>query len=76
MIKKGKYPEAKLEFDEGMRRDPYNVMIQSNRCYTYMMLKEYNIALKAADECIRLDKTFPIAYAHKGNCHFLRDEYI
>jgi stress-induced-phosphoprotein 1 len=75
LYKKGEYPAALKEFDEGVRRNPDNVALYSNRSATLIKLMDITAALKDADKCISLDPNFVKAYARKGTCHHLLKEY-
>ena len=75
LYKKGEYPAALKEFDEGIKRNPDSVALYSNRCATLIKLMDITAALKDAEKCIVLDPKFVKAYARKGNCHHLMKEY-
>lgn len=70
-----KYPEAKKEYDEAIKRDPHNHLSYSNRAATYMKLGAYQYALKDLDECLKIDPTFVKGYSRKGQCHVICKEY-
>lgn len=74
-FKAGDYPSAVKEFEEGLRRDPTNKFLYSNRAFAYIKLMEPVAALKDADKCIELDPNFVKAWARKGSCHHLLKEY-
>jgi stress-induced-phosphoprotein 1 len=75
LFKKGIFPEALKEYDEGLRRDPDAVTLYSNRSATYIKLGEFLIALKDADKCLEMDPNFIKAYSRKGTCHHFLKEY-
>jgi len=75
LFTKGDFPGAIKEFDEGVRRDPKNKAIYSNRCQAFIKLNAPVDALKDAEKCLELDPKFVKAYAKKGNCHCLMREY-
>jgi len=62
----GDFPGAIKEYSEGLRRDPNNIKIYSNRCSAYIKLMDCPSALKDADKCLALDPTFVKGYARKG----------
>lgn len=72
---KGDYPGAVKEYSEGLKRDPNNKSIFSNRCAAYIKLMEFTFALKDVDRCLELDPNFAKAYVRKGTCHHLMKEY-
>ncbi len=68
-FKAGDFPSAIKEFDEGLRRDPVNVAILSNRSQTYIKLMEPAQAMKDATRALEIDPKFVKAWARKGTCH-------
>ena len=75
LFKAGDFPGAIREFDEGVKRDPNNKFLYSNRSFAYIKLMEPTSALKDADKALELDPTFVKAWARKGTCHQLHKEY-
>lgn len=73
--KAGDFPGAIKEFEEGIKRDPMNKDIYSNRCMTFIKLMEPVQALKDAEKCLELDPKFVKGLAKKGACHHLLKEY-
>ena len=69
LFKAGDFPGAVKEFDEGVKRDPNNKFIYSNRAFAYIKLMEPVRALKDAEKAIELDDKFVKAWARKGTCH-------
>jgi len=55
LFEQGDYPGAIKEYNEGLRRDPQNKAIFSNRCAAYLKLMEAPSALKDAEKCVQLD---------------------
>lgn len=74
-FKAQKWPEAKAEYDEGIRRNPKDAKLYSNRAAALNKLGAAPDALKDLDECLKLDPTFVRAYARKGAAHALMKEY-
>lgn len=75
LFKAGDFPGAIKEFEDGIRRDPKNISLYSNRAFAYIKLMEPVQALKDAEKCIEMDPNFVKAYARKGTCHHLMKEY-
>jgi len=55
LFKAGDFPGAIKEFEEGLRRNPKNKAIYSNRAATYIKLMEPVAGLKDAEKCLELD---------------------
>lgn len=71
----GDFVNALKEFNEGIKRDPTNKFIYSNRCACYLKLMDPVTALKDAEKAVALDPTFVKAWARKGTCHQMQKEY-
>jgi stress-induced-phosphoprotein 1 len=69
LFKSGDFPGAIKEFDEGLRRDPLNTALYSNRSAAYIKLLEPTQALRDANKAIELDPKFVKAWARKGTSH-------
>lgn len=65
----GNFVGALKEFDEGLKRDPNNKAIYSNRCACYLKLMDPVSALRDADKCVTLDPSFVKGWARKGTSH-------
>jgi stress-induced-phosphoprotein 1 len=74
-FKDGKFPDAIKEFDEGLRRDPKNVNLYTNRSFAFIKLLEPSQGMKDALKALDLDPTFVKAWARKGTCHQMMKEY-
>merc|ERR1719217_1971668 len=74
-FKAQKWVEAKQEYDEGIRRNPKDAKLYSNRAACLNKLGAAPDSLKDLDECLKLDPTFVRAYARKGQAHALMKEY-
>lgn len=66
---------AKREFDEGLKRDPTNKALYSNRSACLLKLMDPVSALKDAETCIKLDPKFVKGWVRKGTCHQMQKEY-
>ncbi|XP_013777806.1 stress-induced-phosphoprotein 1-like [Limulus polyphemus] len=65
-FQKGDYPAAVRHYTEGIRRNPDDPKLYSNRAACYQKLAEFHLALKDCDECIKLDPRFVKGYIRKG----------
>lgn len=65
-FKDGKYPDAVNFYSEAIKRNPDDAKIFSNRSACYSKLMEYPLALRDAEQCIKLDPTFIKGYLRKG----------
>mmetsp|Transcript_42169 Transcript_42169/g.132836 ORF Transcript_42169/g.132836 Transcript_42169/m.132836 type:complete len:432 (-) Transcript_42169:279-1574(-) len=70
-FKEGKWVDAIREYTEGLRRDPQNHLIYSNRAQTYIKVMDFGSALKDCDKCLELKPDFPRAYARKATVQML-----
>jgi len=70
-FKEGKWVEAISEYSEGLKRDPENHLIYSNRGATYIKVMDMGSALRDCDKCIELKPEFPRAYARKATVEIL-----
>jgi len=70
-FKQGKWVEAIKEYSEGLKRDPNNHLIYSNRGATYIKVMDMGSALRDCEKCIELKPEFPRAYARKATVEIL-----
>jgi stress-induced-phosphoprotein 1 len=75
LFKEGDFPAAIKEYDEGLKRDPQNVKIYSNRAFAYIKLVEFPTALKDIEKGLEIDPNFVKLWVRKGNCHYMMKEY-
>uniref|UniRef100_A0A6U4WCQ4 STI1 domain-containing protein n=1 Tax=Hemiselmis andersenii TaxID=464988 RepID=A0A6U4WCQ4_HEMAN len=71
LFKEGKWVDAISAYTEGIKRDPTNHLLYSNRGQTYIKVMDLGSALKDCDKCIQLKPDFPRAYARKANVQLL-----
>lgn len=71
----GDFREAIALYNDGLKRDPNNVKIFSNRCFAYIKVLDLANALKDADKCLEFDPKMIKAWVRKGNIHHLMKEY-
>eukprot|EP00960_Hanusia_phi_P076402 768555-Hanusia_phi.AAC.9 len=70
-FKDGKWSDAIKEYSEGVRRDPDNHLIYSNRAQTYIKVMDFGSALRDCEKCLELKPDFPRAYARKATVQLL-----
>jgi len=75
LFKAGDFPGAIREFDEGLKRNPENKFLFSNRSFAYIKLMEPVRAMADAEQALKLDPDFVKAWARKGTAHQLQKEY-
>ena len=75
LFKEGKFAEAKLHYDEAIKRNPSDAKLYSNRAATLTKLLAYPDALRDLEECLKLDPKFMKAYSRKGTVLFFMKEY-
>ena len=69
------FPGAIKEYDEGLKRDPTNVKIFSNRAATYTKLMELPSAMKDIEKGLALDPNFTKLWVRKAKIHIMMKEY-
>ena len=51
-----------------MEVDPYNSKLYSNRCTAYLLLENYDKAMKDAEKCVSIDPDWYKGYVQMGSC--------
>merc|ERR1712232_1107040 len=74
-FKAQRWADAKADYDEGVKRNPKDPKLYSNRAAALTKLMAYPDALRDLDECLKLDPKFVKAYSRKGAAHFFMKEY-
>jgi len=69
LFKGGKYPEALKSYDEGIKRNPNDARIYSNRAAAFLKLFDPPNALRSIDKALELDPKFVRAHCRKGEIH-------
>lgn len=75
LFEEGNFPGAIKEYDEGLRRDPKNIKIFSNRAATYIKLMEFPTAMKDIEKGLAIDPEFIKLWIRKARIHSLMKEY-
>lgn len=57
-VKEEKYEEAIIHYTHGIKLDPTNFTLHSNRSYAFLKLKQYYHALEDAKETITLNPSW------------------
>ncbi len=71
----GKYPQALIEYEESIRRNPNVAKYHSNLGTVYVKLMEFPRARDCFEKALQKDFNYIKAYAKKGDCHFFLKEY-
>uniref|UniRef100_A0A7S3WW33 STI1 domain-containing protein n=1 Tax=Strombidinopsis acuminata TaxID=141414 RepID=A0A7S3WW33_9SPIT len=74
-FKEKDWAKAKGEYDEGVKRNPKDPKLYSNRAAALTKLLAYPDALRDLEDCLKLDPNFIKAYSRKGAAHFFMKEY-
>ncbi len=75
LFKQGKFADAKIKYDEAIKRNPKDAKLYSNRAAALTKLLAYPDALRDLEECLKLEPTFVKAYSRKGTVLFFMKEY-
>eukprot|EP01103_Thecamoeba_quadrilineata_P015259 TRINITY_DN475_c0_g1_i1.p1 TRINITY_DN475_c0_g1~~TRINITY_DN475_c0_g1_i1.p1 ORF type:complete len:559 (-),score=137.24 TRINITY_DN475_c0_g1_i1:49-1725(-) len=75
LFKAQNYPEAIKTYTEGLRRNPEDHVLYSNRAATYTKLGEFQLGLEDAERCIKMKPDFVKGYIRKGNLEFSLKQY-
>eukprot|EP01038_Epipyxis_sp_PR26KG_P007406 gene7406-10095_t len=71
----GNFPQAIIEYEEAVKRDPTNASYHNNLAAAYLKMGVFNDAKKSVEKSLELDKTYVKAWAKKGDIEFFMKEY-
>lgn len=74
LVKEGKYVEAKIAYDEAIKRNPDDHTIYSNRALCFTKLMEWPAAKADCDKALQLSPNFVRALERRGNCYVMLKE--
>lgn len=74
LYSKSKYTEALDYFEKALTEDPYFVDAYINCAQVYIMIDQFDNALKSLDKVLMIDKKNGLAYFHKGNIELLKGD--
>ena len=66
LLREGRYKEACYKYTEALKQDPSNPVIYSNRSATHTKLKNYELPLSDALECIKLNPQWSKGFFRKA----------
>lgn len=74
LYSKSKYAEALDYFEKALNEDPYFVDAYINCAQVYIMIDQFDNALKSLDKVLMIDKKNGLVYFHKGNIELLKGD--
>ena len=66
LFKEGNFIKARDKYSEGLKHDPSNSILYSNRSLTSIKLKDFDLALSDASQCIELNSQWSKGYLRKA----------
>lgn len=69
--KQGKYDKALLEYEKGLKKDPYNISLWKSKGHIFAEQKQYKKAIECYDKIIEIEPAFGDAYKSKGHTLYL-----
>merc|ERR1719300_1127998 len=69
LFKEQKYAEALLEYDEAIKLHPTLKLLHSNKVLCLLKLEQFEMALQASHDMLKLDPYYPKGHYLKGSCH-------
>lgn len=71
-----RFDEAIAHYTEAIQIDPVNHVLYSNRSAAHAKAGNYELALKDADETIKINPTWPKGYSRKGSALSYMQKYV
>ncbi|GBP60191.1 Hsp70-Hsp90 organizing protein 3 [Eumeta japonica] len=65
-VKEGKFVEAVLHYTQGIKIDPANYVLYSNRSFAFLKLDQHYLALEDANETVRLQPQWAKGYFRRA----------
>ncbi|KAJ0175156.1 hypothetical protein K1T71_009297 [Dendrolimus kikuchii] len=65
-VKEGKFIEAVLHYTQGVKMDPNNYVLYSNRSYAFLKLDQHYLSLQDANETVRLQPQWAKGYFRRA----------
>merc|ERR1719499_1124105 len=69
LFKEQKYAEALLEYDEAIKLHPTLKLLHSNKVLCLLKLEQFEMALQASHDMLKLDPDYSKGHYLKGWCH-------
>ncbi|KAL3866913.1 hypothetical protein ACJMK2_044162 [Sinanodonta woodiana] len=69
-VKSGNYGEAVLHYSHGIKLEPGNHLLYSNRSLAFLKLQQYYLALEDAKLAIKLQPNWPKGFFRKGEVEY------
>ncbi|KAK3578272.1 hypothetical protein CHS0354_010473 [Potamilus streckersoni] len=69
-VKSGNYGEAVLHYSHGIKLEPGNHLLYSNRSLAFLKLQQYYLALEDAKQSIKLQPNWPKGFFRKGEVEY------
>lgn len=66
-LDRGKFGEALKRYDEGLKKDPYNIALWQSKGHLFYTQKQYNKAIACYNRVIEIEPSFAEAYKNKGH---------
>lgn len=67
----GDHEKALLEYEKGLKKDPYNISLWKSKGHIFAAQKKYKKAIECYDKIIEIEPAFGEAYKSKGHTLYL-----